>query len=322
MQKILLIRFSALGDVAMLVPIVQRCAEQHPEVSLTVLTRQRFTTLFIDMPSNVTLFGADLTGYHKGRGGLEVLLKDIDYRSFDVVVDMHSVLRSWYLRLRFPWHVKKTTLRKGHIPRWLFLHKVIHKPLKSIIQRYIDTLERVNLPITLQPIPPIITPQNAIGIAPFAAFPTKTYPVDKMEEVVRTLSTKMQIYLFGGGEVEKCVLESWEKKYPNVISLVGKHSLSEEIAIIRTLRLMVTMDSSNMHLASLVGTRVLSIWGATHPDMGFLGYGQKGSDCIQKTLPCRPCSTFGGKTCKKGTYECLNIPPQTIIQRIEDALGE
>ncbi len=84
----------------------------------------------------------------------------------------------------------------------------------------------------------------------------------------------------------------------------------------RGLRVMLTMDSGNMHLASLVGTRVVSIWGATHPFAGFLGFGQSEDDCIQRDLPCRPCSIYGNKACKFGDYRCMDIAPEEIVGKL------
>ncbi len=159
--------------------------------------------------------------------------------------------------------------------------------------------------------------KSNIGIAPFAAHKGKIYPLEKMEQVVAALSKSGEkIYLFGGGEEEVSILESWAAKYPNTECVAGKMSMSEELELIRSLRVMITMDSSNMHLASLVGTRVVSVWGATHPMAGFLGVGQKEEDCIQRNLPCRPCSIYGNKPCRFGDYRCLNIDPQTIIERV------
>ena len=77
-----------------------------------------------------------------------------------------------------------------------------------------------------------------------------------------------------------------------------------------------------MHLASLVGTRVVSIWGATHPYAGFLGYGQRESDCIQRALDCRPCSIYGNKKCRYGDYRCLDIPAEEVAKRIVKAYQE
>ena len=81
--------------------------------------------------------------------------------------------------------------------------------------------------------------------------------------------------------------------------------------------LWVSMDSANMHLASLVGTRVVSIWGGTHPYAGFLGWNQKAENCIQLDMPCRPCSVYGNKSCLRSDYACLNgIAPNQILEKL------
>lgn len=159
--------------------------------------------------------------------------------------------------------------------------------------------------------------REGIGIAPFAAHKGKIYPLDKMEAVVAALSQHDEpIYLFGGGRQEVEILESWAAKYPHTKCVAGKMTMSEELALMRRLRVMLTMDSGNMHMASLVGTRVVSIWGATHPMAGFLGVGQNEEDCIQRNLPCRPCSIYGKKPCRLGNYPCLNIAPTEILERL------
>ena len=101
------------------------------------------------------------------------------------------------------------------------------------------------------------------------------------------------------------VLSKWEKKIPNTTSLAGKLSLSDELNMISKLRVMISMDSANMHLASLVGTRVVSVWGNTSI-CRILGYGQKEEDVVGvKDLTCRPCSVFGDKECYRGDWACL-----------------
>ena len=92
----------------------------------------------------------------------------------------------------------------------------------------------------------------------------------------------------------------------------------EELEIMRGLRVLVSMDSANMHLASLVGTRVVSIWGATHPYAGFMGIGQNEKDCVQRDLECRPCSVYGDKECKYGDYRCMDIKPEEIVEKVKE----
>lgn len=140
-----------------------------------------------------------------------------------------------------------------------------------------------------------------------------------MRRVVEWLASRgdIDILLFGGGAVETEVLSTWSREIPGVICLAGKHSLKEELQIISRLDLMVSMDSANMHLASMFGVPVVSVWGATHPYAGFLGWGQDMSNVIQSDLDCRPCSVFGNKPCFKGTYECMtSIEPELVLKKI------
>lgn len=325
MERLLVIRFSALGDVAMLVPVLHRLAEQYPECDITMLSRKQWAPLFTGLPVNVHFFGADLKGRHKGLAGLNRLLSDLQFRHFDAVADMHSVLRTYYLRFVLRLCGKRVAvLRKGKLHKWLAVKhwRCGAAPFPSTLSRYAAVLQRLGLNVALdltQPQPS--QPRASIGIAPFAAHPNKVYPLERMEQVVKAMGEKMdqrgeKVYLFGAGEAEKAVLERWEKDYKWVVSLAGKQTLDKEIDIMRTLRLMVTMDSGNMHLASLAGTRVLSIWGATHPCMGFVGYRQQAEDCIQRDLPCRPCSVYGNKPCRFGHPACLDIPVEKVVERI------
>ena len=323
MTRLLIIRFSALGDVAMLVPVVERLANTYPRLYITILSRQQTAPLFADLPDNVHFYGADLKGRHKGIKGMNRLWRDIDYQQFDAVADMHDVLRSKYLRMRFRLIGKRiSVIQKGRLDKYLLTKRHhISLPLPTTIERYQDVLERLGLSVQLHPQRTNSGERVGIGIAPFAAHKGKIYPLKKMEEVVRLLSKVGEpIYLFGAGKQEQTILEQWAETYPNVTSLAGKQDMAKEIAIMRGLQLMVTMDSANMHLASIAGTRVLSIWGATHPAAGFLGYGQCENDCIQRDLPCRPCSVYGNKPCQYSDYHCLNIAPKDIVNRIKQAL--
>ena len=144
-------------------------------------------------------------------------------------------------------------------------------------------------------------------------------PIEKSLELVKILSQKNEVLLFGGGKKEVDVLSKWEQELDNVTSLAGKLSLTQGLQKMADLETMISMDSANMHLASLVGTRVVSVWGATHYFAGFLGYGQSEKDIVEiKNLECRPCSVFGNKPCYRGDYACLNqIEISEILKKIE-----
>ena len=297
----------------MLVPVVRALAEQFPDCEITMLSQQRMADLFADLPSNVSFHGVDLR-----KQSVSEIVAGLG--QYDRVADMHGVWRSLYIR----WHMRLKGARVAHIRkgRWSKHQLVtgqIRQPLKHTIERYQDVLAALGLPTKLQVNPTIVSTRarEGIGVAPFAAHQGKIYPIERMERVVELLSERGEhVVLFGGGKQEQAVLDSWAAKYKGVESVAGKHSLGEEIERMRSLRVMLSMDSANMHLASLVGTRVISIWGATHPYAGFLGYGQSMDDCIQRDLPCRPCSIYGNKPCRFGDYRCMDITPETIIDKL------
>lgn len=132
------------------------------------------------------------------------------------------------------------------------------------------------------------------------------------------------MFLFGGGGEEAEILNSWAEKYHGVTSLAGKrYGFAAELALMNHLDLMLSMDSSNMHLAAIAGTRTITVWGATHPYCGFMGWRQSDADCIQLPMSCRPCSVFGNKPCLRGDYLCLNaIRPAEILKVISGAHAE
>lgn len=306
----LVIRFSALGDVAMLVPVIRATAEQYPDVQITMLSQQRMADLFADMPANVLFHGVDTKTQ-----SLRDIYSTLD--TYEYVADMHGVWRSRYIRIRMHLHgARVAVIHKGRVQKFLLTHGWRRQALTTTVSRYADVLSKLGFaPDSISPTP--LSSGEGIGIAPFAAHQGKMYPTDKMEQVVCLLSKQGEhVVLFGGGEKEKNILDQWASVYPNVENTAGRYTLREEMNRMAHLRVMLTMDSANMHLASLVGTRVISIWGATHPYAGFLGYGQQSGDCIQRDLSCRPCSIYGNRKCRYGDYRCMFITPEDVVARL------
>lgn len=164
-------------------------------------------------------------------------------------------------------------------------------------------------------------------MAPFAAHEGKIYPLSLMERVIQGVIhtyPQCRIFLFGGGEKETEVMNRWAETWPEVCNASAQlKSLQQELILMSHLQVMVSMDSANMHLASLVHTPVVSIWGATHPYAGFMGWNQNPTNAVQVDLPCRPCSIYGNKPCMRGDMACMNqIKPEDIIQRIETVLKQ
>mgnify|MGYP003182517354 CR=1 FL=1 len=339
MARILIIRFSALGDVAMTIPVIHSLAVQYPQHEITVLSRAVWQPLFQGLPTNVGFVGADLTGKHKGLWGLNSLYSELKAMHFDYIADFHHVLRSKYLCLRFRLANKPVaSICKGRAGKKK-LDKVMENQ-KSSFRRYADVLEKLGLPVLLNfssiygegkgnfaEIEPVTGPkegQKWIGIAPFAKHRGKIYPLELQEQVIAHFAANPQVkvFLFGGGKSEQEVFDAWIAKYPSVVSMIGKLNMRTELNLMSHLDVMLSMDSANMHLASLVNIPVVSIWGATHPYAGFMGWKQLPVNTVQLDLSCRPCSVYGQKPCWRGDYACLrDIKPEQVIAKIEGIVG-
>lgn len=310
-----------MGDVAMAAAVMREIAEQNPNTHFVFATRSFFEPFFANI-ENLTVFSADFNNKHKGLKGLFLLFQEINKQySIDAIADLHYVLRSKILCLFFQLFGKRKT-KISHIQKdrkaKQELCKTKHKKfeqLKPTWQRYADVFQQLNLASKLQNNPILFVSEKVkrLGISPFAKHQGKIYPLDLMEKAVEQLSQKFEVFLFGGGCNEKQVCEEWQNKFPNVISTLGKYSLSEELTFISTLDAMLSMDSSGMHIATLCEIPCVSVWGATHPFAGFVGYRQSQNPFIQIDLPCRPCSVFGDKPCRFKDYRCLyRISPEQI----------
>jgi ADP-heptose:LPS heptosyltransferase len=342
MSKILIFRFSAMGDVAMTVPIIYSFAAKYPQHEISVLSRPQFKSLFDQLPSNVKFVSADFNGKHKGLKGLNLLYRELKCQNFDFVADLHAVLRSNYLTFRFKLDgVRTASIDKGRVEKKKLTQKdnKVLVPLQSSFHRYQAVLKKLGFVFELdfksiyaleKYSHELDFSKNAndstkkyLGIAPFAKHLGKIYPIELQEKVISHFASdsKIELYIFGGGADEKKIVDQWVSKYPTIISMVGKLKLNEELQFISKLDLMFSMDSANMHLSALVDTKVLTLWGATHPNAGFLAWNQLTDNIIQQDLPCRPCSVYGNKACHRKDYACLHqISPSSIIQKIENIL--
>ena len=344
-EHILVIRFSALGDVAMMVPVVWSLAQQYPDVRITVLSRKFARPLFDDLAPNVNFMEADVSKEYHGVRGLNALYRRLVAKQFTKVADLHSVIRSDYLRLRFNLgRYRVEHLIKNRSLRRKLISGKSRTQLPTSFENYAAVFERLGYPVDLRQfrsifpaeggnlnlLPAEIGPRKSfeqwIGIAPFAAHEGKIYPPRLMEQVINQLIQQYpqaRIFLFGRGEQEDKYFQLWCAQYRQC-TWVGKYceGMYQELILMSHLNVMVSMDSANMHLASLTGIPVVSVWGATHPMAGFLGYNQNPDNVIQIDLECRPCSIFGNKPCHRVDYACLqNIPPERIVERINSIIN-
>ena len=328
-MRVLVMRISAMGDVAMCAPVLSAACKRYPDVQFDVLTTTFYIPFFEELP-NLKVIGTDIRKEKSGFKGLCRLHRELTTNAkYDKVIDLHDVLRTKVLRMLFSFSgVPVVRIDKGRRDKKRLTAESgkVFKPLRSTIERYAEAFAKAGLPLNVdvvqdkKPMPEqfAVSGRRLVGVAPFAQHAGKIYPIEKTREVVEKLNAKgdIAIYIFGGGATEKAVAEEWEAEFENVTSVIGKVKLSDELAIISNLDCMLSMDSSAMHMASLYGVRVVSVWGATHPYAGFMGYGQDDKMAVQLDMACRPCSIYGNKPCKYGDYRCMNIDPQVIVDRI------
>lgn len=329
-HKILIIRFSALGDIAMTVPVVASLCKQYPDMQVTMLTckmGERIYKAVLDLP-NLSVRGIDVKKDYHGIKGLNRLYHELKSEGYDAVADLHDVLRTKWLDFRFALsRTPKATIDKGRAEKKALVAHTSQQQLKSSIERYREVFDRLGIPVKLdfepKPLPSDLTLKGAIniGVAPFAQHGGKIYPKEQMLQVIDGLLAArpdLHVYLFGGPD-EQTVLDEWAMRTGSerITNTAGRQRLADDLLMMSRLDCMISMDSANMHMASLVGCRVVSIWGATDVKAGFYGYRQDTEDIVSLPLECRPCSIYGNKPCKFGDYRCMTgIQPQTIIDKV------
>lgn len=336
-EHILVIRLSAPGDVAMTVPVLHSFQKAFPSVQLTILTNKKLKPLFTGV--RASFFFAETKGQHKGMPGLFRLFRQLkdtkDERKIDAVADLHNVLRSQVIRTLFFFKgIKTAAIKKDRSEKKEFTkreNKNLHQ-LASTFERYKNVFYELgfdfkldftgifpDLPALNDEILLITGPKKEkwIGIAPFASYFNKMYPLQKMEQVIEELLAKKNSKLIVfGSPADAAAITGWIEKFPGVIIAAGKMNLDDELKIMAHLDVMISMDSANMHFASLVNVPVVSVWGPTHPYFGFMGWGQSAGNAVQLDLYCRPCSVFGQKPCYRGDHACMNrLSPLSITEK-------
>ena len=332
-RHLLVVRTSAMGDVAMLPHALRALRAAYPDLRITVVTKAIFRPFFHGL--GVELLPLDPKGKHKGLRGLAAFAREARKLGVDAVADVHDVLRSQVIRTLLRLHgLRVAAIDKGRPEKRGRLGNCPAgtPPLRHTVLRYCDVFRRLGFefpdpePASRMRCPNPMGEKHGrwAGFAPFSAHRGKTYPFDLSEEVVRLLSARFErVFIHSGPGAEAEWAAGMERCYANVTALCGRVKLAGEIDLIANLDCVVAMDSLVMHLASLTGTPVVSVWGATHPALGFLGYGSDPAGVVQGELRCRPCSVYGNKPCASGDYRCLRlVTPGMIAARVEQLLGE
>ena len=343
LKRILVFRFSAMGDVALTLPVLQSLKNAFPEIEITLVTRPKFKPIFDQADINV--FGADLDQYYTGIPGLQRLFNKLRDLKPDAIFDLHDNLRTRILGLLFRlFGIPVYVFEKGRLSKQKATgsDRIHHRDqLPHTTSRYLKVFKRAGLDFEIADPPYIRFDKNheffltklnpdlnsglrLIGVAPFAAHRTKIWPLEKFKDLFRDFENHQNIrfLLFGGGKLEIEIFKQIERDHPNTTSLAGILSLQEELKVISSLEAMICVDSSNMHLASLCGVPVLSIWGGTHRITGFGPLPNHQNKIIEidlNELPCRPCSVYGKSICMRGDFACME---QISAKKTGEALKE
>ncbi|MCB1178169.1 MAG: glycosyltransferase family 9 protein [Leptospiraceae bacterium] len=320
---------------------------KYPKAQINLITRGNYAPFFFNIP-NVHVTGINLRKF-KGIIGLWNLYKEINKLGpFDVVVDLHSSLRSNILSFLFKLKkVPSFRINKGRKEKNLQLkrkNKVLVK-LDHTVDRYLRVFEKAGFPATIRKGPWINVDSDSkiyaseffksqglskkgdnlwIGFAPFAGHALKEWPIYKSMNLVKLILREFNARLFllgSGAELDrlKQIHQGLENCY---IVAGGKMGIKGDLGIMEKLDLMIGMDSSNVHLMALLKKPVIGIYGTTHPYSGFGPFGQEDIGVVQVDLPCRPCSIYGNRTCYRKDFACMElIDPQDIIKRIQVILN-
>ncbi|MDM1043727.1 glycosyltransferase family 9 protein [Myroides sp. 1354] len=337
LKHIVIFRLSAMGDVAMTVPVIRALIEQHPNLRVTVVSRPFFKPFFKGI-ERVDFFAVDVKKKHKGFLGLIRLYQDIKRLKPNYFADFHNVLRAQVVRTLFKLSgIPTAALDKGRDAKKALTRaeNKVFKPVQTMVENHVQTLAKLGFSVNLNnPIFPTVPPlaqelesfakdqgKTWIGIAPFAQYDSKVYPLDLMQQVVDELAEQEnnRIFLFGGGEKEIALLNQLKRDNDNVIVMAGKVKLEVEMNLIQHLDVMLSMDSGNAHIAAMLGVKVVTLWGATHPYAGFAPFNQPADYCItadREKYPLLPTSVYGNKKVEGYDEAMRTIEPSTVCKKV------
>ena len=340
---ILVVRFSAIGDILLTTPLVRAIRTRHPGARIAFLTKEQYVPLLSHNP-NVN----EVLGIHED-DGLRAIADTIKSVRYTHLLDLHGNLRTLGLRAmaRGPWR----TYSKRRLERQVLIStkRDIYPVATPMAERYFEAAADLDVDIDGDPPDLFLAPeaeaaaasklaelgleleQALVAIAPGAAHATKTWPVDGWTRLVRRLiGTGAEVVIVGGPEDAepaalvvsgaRARLTSGEER--RVVSAAGRLSLQESGAVIKRAAALISGDTGAMHMATGVGTPVVALFGPTVRQFGFFPYTRGRASVIEVPLECRPCSAQGGPACPLGHHRCLRtIAPETVFERLCEVLA-
>jgi heptosyltransferase II len=325
--RILIIRLSSFGDIILTEPITAVLRKTYPDAEIDFLTSQQYTGLPRMFPNISTVFS-----WSKDKESMNIIKE----RDYDLVLDLHGKLESFFIRMRLG-APQNITYKKKHGLRQQIVNKMSKKTIGSTTELYASVLDKMGIPYTLPR--PVIIPLRQkdplmkdafkdkresrrifIGVFPGANHITKIYPIEQMSSVLSSLPDDWKIcYVFMGSTQERTINTILKKsvKFPS-IDLTGQLDFLNLANIVSELDMVISMDSGPMHLAAALEKPQVAIFGATHTKLGFAPQNPK-AIILEKNLNCQPCSLHGSERCPKGHFRCMkDITPKEVVKAVID----
>ena len=322
-MKILVLRFSSIGDIVLTTPVVRALAQQVPGAEVHFATKPGYRGLLEPNPY--------VTKVHCLTGSLAELVQALKAEQFDCIIDLHNNLRTRLIKLRLG--VQAYSFDKLNWQKWLLVNLKIDKlPRVHIVQRYLQTAAPLgvkddgrglnyfipeNQEVELNTLPPAFQ-RGYVAVAIGAQHATKRLPVEKLIELCARLARP--VVLLGGGEDEgigQQIVAAFNTQTESFIhNGCGRYSLHQSASLLRQAQFVVSHDTGLMHIAAAFHKEIFSVWGNTVPEFGMYPYRTEFKVLEVKGLPCRPCSKIGFAKCPQGHFKCmrdqaldLDLPP-------------
>lgn len=330
-MKILVIHTAFIGDIVLSTPLLKRIKEVYPEAKITYVTTPIGATILRNNPNITEIIEYDKRGSHSGVKGLLALGRRLRYENFNMVLTPHRYLRSSILA----W-LTRSPKRIGYdiaSGSCLFTDKISYDKSKHEVDKLLSFIgevpsnSREKYPIELYPNKKDIdvvdkiwnennfNNQEIIAVAPGSKWFTKKWPLEYFNEVIDLLVENGKKVIVIGGKDELYLNVNIQQ---GVLDLRGKTTLLELAEVLKRVKVVLTNDSSPIHIASAFKqTSILAIFGPTVKEFGFFPW-SKNSEVLEiENLSCRPCAIHGGDKCPKGHFKCmLDIKPKQVYEKI------
>ncbi len=323
-MKVLIIRFSSIGDIVLTSPVV-RCLKLQLNATVHYLTKKSFENIVIHNPFIDKAFLIQKE--------VSEVIEDLKKEQYDLVIDLHKNIRSW--QVRHALKAKSVAFDKLNVEKWLLVQLKINRlPHTHIVERYLATVAPLGVAPDAGGLDYFIPKQDEINVFQHigwkaeqyiafvtgAAHATKRLPELKIIEICQKL-TKLQlpIVLLGGKEeVEKGERIAQTVQSPFCRNACGQLNLHQSASVVRQAAVVISHDTGLMHIAAAFGRKIVAIWGNTVPAFGMYPYQTEHTSFEINTLRCRPCSKIGFEKCPKGHFRCMNdLDTEKIVQQVQ-----